>query len=235
MKREPTFKTEADLCAAFIAAAEKSGDWRAYPETSAWDILLVHRDGTQIGIEAKLRFNLAVLVQAVERPYSVNGPDFRAVLVPQEAGSNSDLCAAMGLTPIRMQGRGRYFYPVLPPGDRDQWHFCNPEQRCSLPEYVPDVPAGVSSPVVLSPWKIGALKITALLETKGYVTRSDFLGVGINHRRWTEAWLEAVPDRPGAWRWRDGQSQGFEKQHPGVYPQVLAKIKTSHVEQGQLG
>lgn len=47
MKRDPKFKTEADLCTAFCAAARDEG-WVPYAETEGWDILLVHPgDGTQ--------------------------------------------------------------------------------------------------------------------------------------------------------------------------------------------
>lgn len=78
-KQKP-FATEAELCARFIAAI--GADWTAYAETEGWDILLVRKaDGFQIGIEAKLKFNLDVVTQALEtNTYAVvsPGPDCRA-------------------------------------------------------------------------------------------------------------------------------------------------------------
>lgn len=45
-KKEAMFKTEAELCAAFIEWAKK--DWTCYPETAGWDILLVDKYGLQM-------------------------------------------------------------------------------------------------------------------------------------------------------------------------------------------
>lgn len=42
-KRPVLFKTEAEMCKAFTARAERSG-WDVYPETAGWDLLLVWRD-----------------------------------------------------------------------------------------------------------------------------------------------------------------------------------------------
>lgn len=61
------FPTEAALCAAFIAAIDKRA-WTPYAETAGWDILLVRKvDGFQIGVQAKLVFNLDVVNQAIDR------------------------------------------------------------------------------------------------------------------------------------------------------------------------
>ena len=84
MKRAVTYKTEADLCADFIAAVRHDGKWECYPETAGWDILCVRAsDGAQVGVEAKLRFNARVLNQALEEygwAPDRSGPDYRAVL-----------------------------------------------------------------------------------------------------------------------------------------------------------
>lgn len=229
MKREPTFKTEAELCAAYIEWVIAHG-WTPYAETEGWDILLAHPDGTQIGIQAKLRFNLNVLQQAVENSlgWSATGPDFRAILVPEDQGSH-DLCDALGLTLIRPRinfNRKPDFEPDLTKRSAwRKWHYCNPEKRHELPAYVPDVAAGVPAPAQLTTWKIGALRISALLELRGYVTREDFRYAGIDHRRWAEAWLEAVPEKPGAWRWLEGHNRGFQNQHPTIYPKIRAEVE----------
>jgi len=218
------------MCTAFCAWAKPQG-WTPYAETAGWDVLLVAPDGTQIGVQAKLKFNLHVLSQAVEdRHYwgETQGPDFRAVLVPEDPGY-SNLCAALGLTVFTQMHirNGWEFRPGLP-GMRyvgmAEWHFCNHEKRYVLPKYVPDVVAGASAPVQLTRWKVGALQVCAAIEVRGYVTRDDFRRYGIDHRRWINdnAWL-IQGDAPG--KFIRGPSLGFDKQHPTVYQQVLAEVR----------
>ena len=67
---KPSFKTETELCNGFISCLPQ--DWTAYAETAGWDILLANKDGTQIGVQAKLRFNMAVLEQAIGHPFFEN-------------------------------------------------------------------------------------------------------------------------------------------------------------------
>lgn len=229
MKHHP-FETEADLCAAFIEWAKPQG-WTAYAETEGWDILLVDGDGTQIGIQAKLRLNLHVLAQALEdawAAYRETGPDFRAVLIPWYGLSTS--FGALGLTVISYRGDlhsprttdRNAFTPSL--SDKwCQWHYWNPANRHPLPEYVPDVVAGASAPSQLTKWKIGALRIAATNELRGYVTKQDFKHHGIDPRRWSSppAWMVPIEGAPGRYR----VTMDFAKQHPQVYPQVRADIE----------
>lgn len=229
MKREPSFKTEADMCTAFLAWLTRYPGWTPYAETEGWDILLAHADGTQIGIQAKLKFNMAVLLQAVESAHGWNtvGPDYRAILVPEEQG-NRDICSALGLTMLRSRKRYRgdfEFEPDFSDRPYERWHYCNPVKRHDLPAYVPDVQAGVPSPSQLTKWKISALQISAVIEIRGYVTRHDFRLAGIDHRRWTQDWLEPMPEKNGGWRWRKGINQGFQHQHQTIYPKILAEVR----------
>lgn len=227
------FASEAALCAAHIDAVTRSGGWTAYPETAGWDILYVADDGTQVGVQAKMAFNLGVLLQAVERLWDDDGPDFRAVLIPSYRGMD-DLCNAMGVTLIQSRKAGIKderieFAPKLASSrDSDgrwaRWHFRNPVRRCKLPRYVPDVAAGVPSPSTLSDWKIAALEICAVMEIRGFVTREDFRRADVDHRRWAQVWLTAVPGRLGVWRWKEG-FKGFAHEHPRVYPKVLEDVR----------
>lgn len=246
MKSKPKYATEADLCADFIAwVKRKSGrieragiqtpNWVPYAETAGWDILLVADDGTQIGIQAKLKFNMKVLMQSVPDSWDDwrgRGPDYRAVLVPDRDGGHSNLCAALGLmlfTPHYDYGYGMEFEPKLDMHTYNGgWHYWSPHKRCELPEFVPDVIAGDSAPVQLTKWKIAALRIVATLEVKGHVTRQDFRSHGVDPRRWTG---------PGGWlipRSEQMQHQGqyirgpaldFDRQHPEVYAKVLAEVR----------
>lgn len=103
------FESEAAMCAAFIADADRQG-YDAYPETGGFDIVLVHRlYQWQIGVEAKQTFNAGVLLQAADgiaHHWNTEGPDFRAVLTP--AGGDAGLAALarhIGITAIRAYGR----------------------------------------------------------------------------------------------------------------------------------
>jgi len=230
VKREVLFHTEAELCAAFLQWLTRYPEWTAYAETEGWDILLAHHDGTQIGIQAKLKFNMKVLEQSVESGlgWEATGPDYRAVLVPDGQGS-VEICNALGLTlirPHRHWNKGYEFNPGLDYRSWERWHFSNPEKRHELPRFVPDVAAGSSAPCQLTKWKIGALEICAVLEIAGIVTRQDFKRAGVDHRRWVESWLEPVPNAPGKWRWKNGTKQGFETAHPVIYPKVLAEVRS---------
>lgn len=248
MKRAPKFNTEADLCTAFIAwmkgeagqynRGKRTPDWAAYAETAGWDILLVAADGTQIGVQAKLRFNLKVLEQAVPHCWDAwrdCGPDYRAILVPDRDRDAIELCGALGLMLFAPAGQwygddgiATAFAPGL---DMEHgsggWHYWSPRTRCPLPEFVPDVVAGASGPVQLTKWKIQALRIVARLEIRGYVTRQDFRVLGIDPRRWLgpQGWLVADPARPGEFTRAEGLD--FDRQHPVVYAEVLREQRAA--------
>jgi hypothetical protein len=89
------FPTEAVLCQAFITEANSLDDWTCYPETGDFDIILVHADGRQIGVEAKLRLNAKVAEQALpshgHERHGIAGPDHRVVLVPSISESNAGI------------------------------------------------------------------------------------------------------------------------------------------------
>jgi hypothetical protein len=234
-KKTKPFATEADVCAVFLAHLPEG--WTAYAETAGWDILLVRgADGAQVGIQAKLKLNADVIQQVVEDRWGAqrSGPDFRAVLIP--AGENEVLgCIGpyVGFTVLRVYTEATrwrrsdlWFSPDLPPiggypeqwGQRD-WFENAPVQRERLPEYIPDVAAGAPSPIQLTQWKIGAIKIAITLQHRGYLTRADFKHIGVDHRRWTapgNGWLTVENGRyVGA--------AGFprlQRQHPKVWVQI---------------
>ncbi|TPM19794.1 hypothetical protein [Mesorhizobium sp. B2-3-6] len=242
MSKDVFFKTEAELCTAFVAALPAG--WTAYAETEGYDILLVRQDGLQIGVEAKLRLNPEVVVQASKAwGYVANapGPDFRAVLVPAGHAQKhmSEICAMLGITVItathpddntekRYGWRSPPFRPDLPSldarlywsGREHDWYDRCPAARCKLPEYVPDVGAGHSAPVALTNWKIQAIKLLIILERQGYVTKADFKHVKIDPSRWTRDWLERGPERG---QFVTGKyTPDLKAQHPTNWAQIEA-------------
>lgn len=229
MKEKP-FKTEADLCAAFIDWAKREG-WTIYPETAGWDIVLVDKDGRQLGVEAKLTLNLKVISQALKGSIwsESKGPDFRAILVPEmQNDAIETILAVVGLSCfIPHQEHYRRDEPQRWRFQRyDEWrhdmHDWNPSERCALPDFIPDVLAGVPSPRTLSPWKVGALRVLARLELQGFVVRNDVSDCKNDPRRWcaSDGWLTQL----GGGRWgRADKTPKFEQQHPNVYLQILAE------------
>jgi hypothetical protein len=244
VKKQPAYASEVALCAAFLAAVDKQ-KWTAYAESLGWDILLVrNRDGFQIGIQAKLRLNVEVINQAIEEGawYRIDepGPDCRAILVPPDGGPAFDkVCDFIGLTIIRMRDMTHLnprwnsaFMPSLPDDqihDRE-WHEMAPTKRHKLPEYIPDVAAGSSAPIQLTQWKIKAIKIAILLESRGYVTRADFSYLQIDHRRWiTMGWLKIENGRYVA-----NASPDFKAQHPIVYGQIESDVEKWKPKQSEM-
>jgi hypothetical protein len=241
VKKPEKYATEAALCADFIAWVKRDGReyrtgekpvaWTVYAETAGWDILLVGPDGTQIGIEAKLRFNMKVLQQCLPDTWDGwhdQGPDYRAVLVPDWSSDDARVCNALGLALLGRNGSGwreASFRPGLLENESGGgWHYWSPRERCKLPEFVPDVAAGCPAPLRLTQWKVAALRITATLEVRGHVTRQDFREYSIDPRRWTGpgGWLlpGAVPGQ-----FVRAPALDFDKQHPEVYAQVLAEVR----------
>lgn len=201
MAKAKPFATEAELCKAFLAEPEIMRDWTAYAETAGWDILLVRkRDSVQIGIQAKLRLNPEVLNQSLpgwNYQWQSQGPDYRAILVPygEEAIGMDGICRHVGVEVLKqpaenVRGRfGRHFYHHdMPPTTHyngSSWHPWFPLERHKLPDYVPDVVAGDTAPMTLSPWKIQAIKLCIVLEERP-LTRADIKAVGISPTRWLD-------------------------------------------------
>lgn len=242
LKKIAAFKTEADLCVAFLRSVDKR-DWIVFNETAGWDILLVRKaDGFQIGIEAKLKLNALVFAQVIDsdKQHNQRGPDCRAILAPQDdvqSGINA-FCAYIGITIISLRSGvdpeiraywQQAFTPRLPKiGDEymDQsWYPWLPAKRHLLPEYIPDVGAGHPSPIRLSRWKIGAIKIAVLLEDRGYLTRTDFRSIGVDIRMWMprdKGWIMPSVDHPGFVR--GPHFPNFQTMHPRVYQEIKADL-----------
>lgn len=234
------FKSEADLCKTFIDALPK--DWTAYAETGGWDILLVRNaDGFQIGVEAKLKLNTDVFVQAMEfySLYNIDAaqPDCRAIMVPHgQTNALNKIAEYVGLTIIHVitdeQARAerfsstKIFRPDLPKlKDRwgnEHWHEWAPMERIKLPAYIPDVAAGSKSPIQLTHWKIAAIKIVITLERRGFVTRADFKKAEISPTRWLAAGMGWLKKNDKGQLVAGADLPDFKKQHPIVYAQIAA-------------
>jgi len=245
--KAPKFALESDLCAAFLAwLAAAHPDVRAYSEWAGWDILLVYPEGWQLGIQAKLRLNADVMLQAsVDRWHDgEHGPDFRALLVPETNGY-AQVARRLGLVVFAPRYRDVYRGdPVRDflPGLRERWtgtaawpadEWCdwNPVHRHELPPVATDAVAGSPCPVSLTPWKLGALAVLAELEVSGTITAKRIRQIGIDPGRWTQArWLEPAEKR-GDWT-RAEKCPRFDQQHPTAYAVALVKAREHREARG---
>ena len=235
-KAEPLFKTEAEMCAAFQKWAETEG-WVVYPETAGHDMLLVDKDSHQMAVEAKLHPNLKVISQILPSHWDWHhagrescGPDYRAILIPDRPDFVAELLQYVGVEVFYASQHS--YWGKSPQGITfvrcfdGAMHDWNPAQRFELPEYKSHHTAGAPSPIQLTPWKIGALKVLAMLELDGEITRAQIALIGISPQRWciSGGWL-----LPGSTRgkWIRGEGLHFDKQHPEVYAQILEEMRES--------
>lgn len=242
MTRKSPFKTEADLVAAFCRHLEtdmwgkprKEQRWKVYHETGGFDLLLVEKDtGIQLGLEAKLIFNVKVLVQALPgSDWREAGPDYRGVLVPEatEQSGVGELAIRLGIGVISLTTERGVYRPITLPNEQEHplsisqaWHPWLPTRRCALPDYVPDVVGGKPAPLKLTEWKIQAIKLLILLERRGAVSRATMKLLGLSQTRWT------APDgylAPGASGYvRSGRTPDFKTQHPQAWAQIEADFE----------
>lgn len=231
---------EADLCALFIQEFNKLPGWTCYPEAAGFDILVVHTDGRQIGVEAKLSLNAKVadqiLPRAGEEYYCRPGPDYRMVIVSKITDASAGIAKMLDHLGVRVlqtyldQGRYRFRleHQVLEAKGRTSWYSeqylfdWNPPERCQVPIMVTNLPAGVPAPVRLTPWKESALKVMAQLRSQGFITAKQIAAHGVGITAWTQPASSTKPSwlAKGAVRgtWIETEHlPAFDKQHPEVY------------------
>lgn len=190
------FGSEAELCRALIDRVRD--EFAVYPETSGWDLVLVSRaTGEQIGIEAKLRANLDVLVQAhayASHELRVAGPAVRAVLVPDAGHAFKYIARELRLAVIEgwmyvVDREGRQTHPAAAKAVFDveirtapRW---SPKKPLWLPPAEPaGLVAGASAPLRMTPWKVKALELCALLRSRGYLEPADFRRLKVDSGWW---------------------------------------------------
>lgn len=226
------FEYETQLCEAYMGWARRGGSV-CHPETGGFDILEVLPSGHQIGIEAKIRLNLKVIQQALPTHHELMqrwgeypGPDHRAILVPHAADELVAMLGMVGLTVFVWCGcsgvSGHSFMPDTHGLELFDW---NPPKRVDVPKYASNVPAGVPSPVRMTKWKIGALKIAAHLELVGSIKRKEITAYGCSPTSFCQygGWLEPV----GEGRFVNRSMPDVRRQHADVYPEVRREVRSA--------
>ncbi len=238
-QREPVhFDTERVLCDTLRASARAAG-FKVYPETGDYDLLLVDPSGEQVGVQAKLRPNIGVLSQAIRRKASP-GVDVRAVAVPTASGEFLHVAAALRVLVIEvawLEGsssrhiedhEGR-LERVGADGILAKWverapRWPNGGKRLWVPPIESDLPAGVSGPVTLTPWKIATVRVARLVRERGTegVTAAEIGELGGSLSTW-RAWLQPMEGtKPRRYRPRYRAELPDARFPPGLVAEILA-------------
>lgn len=240
-------KKEAELCELFMRDLNALDGWTCYPETGGFDILAVHDDGRQIGIEAKLTLNAKVADQIMPEPWQMRygkaGPDHRLVIVSKITDASQGIAKLLGFVGVpvlepRMQRTFegdrllfcRYRLEQLLAGDPfgTELFDWNPEERCQVPMLVANLPAGVPAPIRLTPWKEKALRAIALMRHQGHISTRQLGELGLSLSAWTRGvgphpgWLIKGPIR-GQWLETE-HLPNFTEQHPDAYALAVAQL-----------
>ncbi|CAD0264245.1 conserved hypothetical protein [Pseudomonas veronii] len=234
---------ESELCELFIREFGKIEGWTCYPEAAGFDVLVVHQDGRQIGVEAKLSLNAKVADQILpnygDDYYGRPGPDHRLVIVSKITDASAGIAKMLHrlgvkvLSPRQTWERTGYEHTfdlkhsllADETGNtffgRERLFDWSPVERCYVPAIVSDLPAGVPSPVRLTPWKEAAVKLVALMRSQGFITVKQIAAHGMGSTSWTQpagskpAWLAKGTSR-GQWVETEHMPP-FDKQHPDLY------------------
>lgn len=244
-----SIEREADLCSLFIRDFSTMPGWTCYPEAAGFDVLAVHEDGRQLGVEAKLTLNAKVADQILPMRngdfFDKPGPDYRLVIVSKITKASAGIAKMLQmlgvevLVPHESKCQHGYeyrfsFHNMLEARGQETSFGCqylhdwNPAVRCYVPAILQQLPAGVPSPVQLTPWKEKALQLIALMRHQGFITAKQIAGHGHNVTLWTQsrgaeiAWLAKGSVR-GRWI-ETGHMPAFDRQHPELYKLAVEAI-----------
>lgn len=235
------FPNEAALCAAFIRDFNAIDGWICYPETGGFDILVAHKDGWQIGVEAKMQLNAKVadqILPSFNAYYDVPSPDHRLVIVPYISDGAEGIAKMLRMLGVEVweaqdaDYRGSTFHVSDKLARAEGLHYWsrplydwNPAQRIRLPDTIPEVQAGVPSPVRLTAWKQGALRVLAHLEIHKRITVKQIHSYGIDSTMWTRhGWLDRHEER-GWWTEALDCPRRHARQNPLAYAAALEYVK----------
>lgn len=245
----PIIEKESQLCDLFMHEFGALPGWTCYPEAGGFDVLAVHDDGRQIGVEAKLSLNAKAAEQILpgerddynDKP----APDYRLVIVSKITAASAGIVRMLNMLGVAVlvpqQTRARTgntftfnFHNVLEATGHDTsygrayLHDWNPVTRCHVPALLQALPAGVPSPVRMTPWKEKALQIVALMRKQGFITVQQIAAHGHGTTAWTQpsgmkrAWLAKGSAR-GQWVETEFMP-AFDKQHPDLYAYCVASL-----------
>jgi hypothetical protein len=253
--------TETQLCEVFMLEFNSLPGWTCHPEAAGFDVLVVHEDGRQIGVEAKLALNAKVADQILpslgDEFYGRPGPDHRLVIVSKISDASEGIRKMLEHLGVRVLVASKYSRVkgcshgfsidselLSPEKHMPRWGYSTrmfdwwPTERCRVPSVVTTLPAGVPSPIRLTPWKESALRVIAQMRQQGFITAKQIASYGIGVTAWTQApgskpgWLARGTSR-GQWIETE-HMPAFDKQHPDVYALAVAEVAAKALEPWEL-
>lgn len=192
------YRSEGELCDAFTAEARREG-YVVHAETSGWDLLLVDRDGLQVGVQAKLRPNCDVLAQALLGSADAPGPDVHAVLVPVPSPAFVAVAEELRLVIFTAADASPLSMSVSPAirriTERDTWSpirvtleraqlWQHTRRAWTAPVEILGMGGGRPGPRQITPWKIAAVRLCRLLRARGHLLREDFNAARVSITWW---------------------------------------------------
>lgn len=255
MKPAGIISKESELCDIFMREFNAIEGWSCYPEAAGFDVLVVHEDGRQIGVEAKMSLNAKVADQILPEPYEFYGrpgPDYRLVIVSKITDASAGIVKMLEHLGVKVlmprighMRDGETFtfdlaHKLLEVSERRpfyDWYMFdwNPPERCQVPVMRTNLRAGIPCPVRLTPWKEKALLVLAQLRRDGSITAKQITSHGVSPTAWTQApgsrpaWLKkgAVP---GTWVETE-HLPAFDKQHPEVYAAAVEQLSATATQE----
>ena len=171
------------------------------------------------------------------------GPDHRLVIVPYISNGAEGIAKMLRMLGVEVweaedkNYRGSTFQlsdklsraDSLYPWSRPMFDW-NPIERIKLPDTVPEVQAGVPSPIRLTAWKQGALRVLAHLEIHRRITVKEIHSYGIDSTMWTRhGWLDRHSER-GYWTEALDCPRHHARQNPLAYAAALEYVKNRKPE-----
>ncbi|WP_256345843.1 hypothetical protein [Pseudomonas putida] len=212
----------------------------------------MHDDGRQIEVEAKIALNAKVAQQILPHTrddfFGKPGPDYRLVIVSRITEASEGIARMLDMLGVRviapqlccMSTMGyeytfHEFQSLLEAKSNatSYGHLYmfdwNPAERCQVPSIRQDLPAGVPSPVKLTPWKEAAIKVVALMRQQGFITARQIGAHGLATPTWTQPngkphpWLKKGAVR-GQWVETE-HMPAFDLQHPELYARAVKAVE----------
>lgn len=196
-----TWKSEAEMLGSYMQAARAAG-FRTVPEACGHDLILVAGPlcrggdivpGDIIAVEGKLRGNLEVLSQARPRSTISEEPthsaDFYVVVVATASPAFRAVADAMRVVVSHWLPDAWTRYDALTFRAPYRQIGCG---RMEVPDLDVVMEAGMPSPRLLSPWKIGAVTLCRIGAARELLSR-DFRAHGQRPSMWLDRrWARCV-------------------------------------------
>lgn len=211
IKYKNPYNSENELCNIFIEYAKKN-NWRVFPETSNFDILIV-KNNFQVGIQAKLKPNIDVIAQSLDHSHE-KSPNIKAILVPQATRKFKLVCKALKIYVIegvikkcKVENNGKKInikvywdkeIKTILPNENNKYYLRISKNKCWIPDVEINTPAGVKSPKRITEWKVKAVKICIKLNEKKFLTSMDFKLANLSMIIWrSKKWIIDSGEREG--------------------------------------